>query len=135
MGNTLESDRRSAPVEDGMRPDMELKIIQEPIPHDQLIAMARATHGDMVKIVVDIERGILALGGEWHAEGEEALLEDGSKQANLWGANIYPDKAGDERIEYTSLINIRPKAGNRSMVVESSTIRQEMRKIIDRLLL
>ena len=117
-----------------MCPDMELKIIQELIPQDQLIAMARATHGDMVKIVVDIERGILALGGEWHAEGEEALLEDGSKQANLWGANIYPDKAGDERIEYTSLINIRPKAGNRSMVVESYDTRDKIRGVAGRLL-
>ncbi len=114
---------------------MDLKIIREPVSHDEVAARARATHGDMVKVVVDIEKGILSLGGEWHAEGEEILLTDGSVQTNLWGANVYPEKIGEERVEYTSLINIRPRQENRSMVVESAEIRRKMKGIIDHLLL
>jgi len=113
---------------------MDLKIIREPVLHEELVAAARATHGDMAKVVVDTEKGVLALGGEWHAEGEEALLEDGSKQANLWGANVYPEKTGEEKIEYTSLINIRPKEGNRSMVIEPLDIRNKMKEVIEYLL-
>lgn len=45
-----------------------------------------------MKFVVDVERGILAIGGEMHAEAEQRLLEHGSRQANLWGANYYPGR-------------------------------------------
>ncbi len=44
-----------------------------------------------IKLAVDVERGVLAGGGEYHADCEEILLEDGSLQENLWGADLYPD--------------------------------------------
>lgn len=94
-----------------------------------------AHFGDMVKFVVDIEKGVLALGGEMHADCEELLLEQGSKQENLWGANLYPFREGEERIEYTSLINIRPSAGNRGMEIQDESIRRKMREITETLLL
>ena len=69
----------------------------------------------MVKYVVDVERGLIAIGGEMHVDGEQLLLESGSRQADLWGANYYPGRGTEGCIEYTSLINIRPSAGNRAM--------------------
>ncbi len=64
--------------------------------------------GDMVKYVVDVERGVVAIGGELHADAEQVLLEQGSRQADLWGANYYPGRRGPEScIEFTSLINIK----------------------------
>ncbi|HXK09243.1 MAG TPA: DUF5674 family protein [Vicinamibacteria bacterium] len=84
---------------------------------------------DMVKYVVDVERGIAAVGGEMHADGEQALLEDGSRQADLWGANYYPGRGPAECIEYTSLINIRPAAGNRSMEIQDAAIRDRVREL------
>ena len=66
---------------------------------------------DMVKYVVDVERGVLAVGGEMHSDAEQVLLEDGSRQADLWGANYYPGRGREECIEYTALINIRPAQG------------------------
>jgi hypothetical protein len=74
---------------------------------------------EMVKYVVDVERGVAAVGGELHADAEALLLEDGSRQADLWGANYYPGKGPEGCIEYTSLINIRPAHGNRGLQIES----------------
>ena len=82
---------------------------------------------DMVKYVVDVETGAVAVGGEMHADGEEALLEEGSRQPDLWGANYYPGRGREECIEYTSLINIRPAQGNRSMEVETTALREQIR--------
>jgi uncharacterized protein DUF5674 len=59
----------------------------------------------MIKFVVDIRRRILAGGGEMHSDWESVLLDDGSEQDDLWGANWYP---ADQRITFESLINIRP---------------------------
>jgi hypothetical protein len=84
---------------------------------------------DMVKYVVDVERGVAAVGGELHADEEALLLEHGSRQEHLWGANYYPGRGPDACIEFTSLINIRPAAGNRSMVVEDEILRARIREI------
>jgi hypothetical protein len=84
---------------------------------------------DMVKFVVDVERGVAAVGGELHADEEALLLERGSRQEDLWGANYYPGRGEQDCIEYTSLINIRPAQGNRSMVIEDETTRTRVREI------
>jgi hypothetical protein len=84
---------------------------------------------DMVKYVVDVSRGVAAVGGEMHADGEEALLEDGSRQADLWGANYYPGRGRDECIEFTALINIRPAQGNRSMEIGDPAVRDRVRDL------
>lgn len=84
---------------------------------------------DMVKYVVDVERGVVAVGGELHADAEELLLDDGSRQEDLWGANYYPGRGPDGCIEYTSLINIRPSQGNRSMVIEDPELRERVKAI------
>jgi hypothetical protein len=84
---------------------------------------------DMVKYVVDIERRVAAVGGELHADAEQLLLQSGSRQADLWGANYYPGKGPEECIEYTSLINIRPAQGNRSMLIADPGLRGRVREI------
>ena len=83
---------------------------------------------DMVKYVVDVERGVVAVGGEMHADAEQVLLEDGSRQADLWGANYYPGRGREGCIEYTSLINIRPAPGNRSMEIQDPAVRERVRE-------
>jgi len=84
---------------------------------------------DMVKYVVDVERGVVAVGGEMHADAEQLLLEDGSRQADLWGANYYPGRGPEECIEYTSLINISPARGNRSMEIQDPAARARVRDL------
>lgn len=82
----------------------------------------------MIKYVVDIDKRLIALGGEMHADAEQILIDSDSLQENLWGANIYPWKNPPE-IEYTSLINIRPTIGNRSMEIQDEKIREKVKSI------
>ena len=80
----------------------------------------------MIKIVVDIRRRVLAGGGEMHSDCEAVLLDDGSEQDDLWGANWYP---ADREIIFESLINIRPRLGNRSILIQSEEIRQKVESV------
>jgi hypothetical protein len=80
----------------------------------------------MIKIVVDIRRRSLAGGGEMHSDCEEVLLDDGSEQDDLWGANWYPD---EQRIAFESLINIRPHLGNRNILIQDEGLRQKVESI------
>ncbi len=92
--------------------------------------MAAGTFGNMVKAVVDVDREIVAVDGELHSDLEAMLLEDGSRQANLWGINLYPDLPADEFIEFDSLINIRPSQGNISRGVEDEAVREKIVSIV-----
>src|SRR2546425_1002593 len=85
----------------------DILVLERRIARDDLVRLLRL-FGDMVKYVVDVERGVVALGGELHADAEQVLLEQGSHQADLWGANYYPGHGREGCIELTSLINIRP---------------------------
>ena len=109
---------------------MNIKIIDKKITKSELRKIAEEFYGDMIKGVVDIEREILAIGGEYHMDANEVLIKNYSKQQNIWGFNWYFDKLGDERIEYISLINIRPKQGNRVMEVQNASLRDKMKNII-----
>src|SRR5205085_1148001 len=95
----------------------------------ELARLVQLFFGDMVKYVVDTERRVAAVGGELHADAEQHLLEAGSRQADLWGANYYPGRGQDNCVEYTALINIRPAQGNRSMLIAEEAIRDRVREI------
>jgi len=121
---------------------MEPDSIQEPLlVRDQvtLAGVARRAEegfGEMVKAVVDVDRGWMALGGELHADEEQLLLEAGSAQAALWGINLYPARhPAEDWLEFDSMINVRPRQGNRSRGVEDaatrSAIAAALRKLVD----
>jgi hypothetical protein len=112
-----------------------MELIAEGIPLVRLREMAERTFGDMVKAVVDIERGIMAVDGELHSDEEELLLRDGSQQASLWGINIYPEAGVEDWIEFDSMINLRPSQGNRSRGVEDPQRRRRILDIVSRLVL
>jgi hypothetical protein len=95
--------------------------------------MAAAQFGDFVKAVVDVEHGVMAIGGELHADEEALLLEQGASQAGLWGVNLYPDRPAPELIEFDSMINVRPSQANRSRGVEDVAVQQRIREIVGRL--
>lgn len=113
---------------------MEITIIKDKISREQIRQLAQERFGNMIKAVVDIEQGIMAAGGEWHADAEAVLLQDGSKQENLWGINIYPDNSDESLIAFVSLINIRPRVGNRSMEIQDPVIREKIQGIVTRLI-
>jgi hypothetical protein len=100
---------------------------------DEIRALAASRFGDMIKGVVDLERGILLLDADLHADQEAAsLLADGSKQASLWGINLYPDVAVEDWLEFDSMINLRPSFGNRSRGVDDPATRAAIAGFIDR---
>ncbi|MEI8014849.1 MAG: DUF5674 family protein [Nitrospira sp.] len=112
---------------------METRVIRDTVSRDDLTEIAKQQFGEMVKAVVDIEQGIMAIGGELHSDEEAVLLDQGSVQRHLWGINLYPDKPMAEWIEFDSMINVRPSAGNRSRYVESSEMREAIKRIVNRL--
>ena len=114
---------------------MDIKIFKSQVPKNELLALAKSGYGDMVKGVVDINKHLLALGGELHADAEQILLDQGSKQADLWGFNIYPEKSKDEYLEYTSMINIRPRQGNMSREIKDSNLCEQIKNIIDEMVI
>ena len=104
-------------------------LLEERIEPAELARLVALFFEDMVKFVVDVRRGIAAVGGELHADAEAVLLEAGSEQQDLWGANYYPGRGEEGCIEYTALINIRPAQGNRSMEVEEAPVRDRIREL------
>jgi len=111
----------------GDAPD--IVIVDRRIEAEELRRLVGLFFEDMVKYVVDIERGLAAVGGELHADAEQLLLQQGSRQADLWGANYYPGKGPEGCIEYTSLINIRPAQGNRTMLIADPALRERVRDV------
>ena len=96
----------------------------------ELREMAASRFGDMVKAVVDISRGIMAVSGELHSDEEALLLEDGSHQTDLWGINLYPAEPGDGWIEFDSMINVRPSQGNRSRGIDNQSTQAAIRRVV-----
>jgi hypothetical protein len=84
-----------------------------------------------IKRAVDVERNILAGGGEYHADCEEVLLEDGSRQENIWGADWYPES---RTVGFGALINIRPQQDNRGMEIENPRLRERIETVVRTLL-
>lgn len=110
---------------------MRIEIVTAPITRKKAREIAKEFYGDMVKGVADIERSIIALGGKWHMDANNRIVAAGSNQTAVWGFNLYPDKEGEERVEYIALINIRPALGNRDMYIKSSEIRKKIRNVLD----
>ena len=110
--------------------DIPLRIVREPIARGDLAVIAATQFGDMVKAVVDVEQGRMAIGGDMHADEEAMLLDAGSRLRDLWGINLYPGERGEGWIEFDSMINVRPAHGNRSRDVEDDELRQSIRRIV-----
>lgn len=104
--------------------------VEEKITKAELSKLAKDRFGDLVKAVVDVERRLMMVGAELHADEEALLLEEGSRQRDLWGINLYPEKSGEEWIEFDSMINLRPSQGNRSREVEDPMVRQKIEEIV-----
>jgi len=105
---------------------------QDTISIDEIRVLAASRFGDMIKGVVDLERGILLLDADLHADQEASLLADGATQESLWGINLYPDVAGEDWLEFDSMINLRPSFGNRSRGVDDPVTRAAIAGFIDR---
>lgn len=107
-----------------------MQIIKEKILLKDVVNLAKAGFGNLVKAVVDIEKGTMAIDGDLHSDEEALLLENGSQQKNLWGINIYPLQSGPEMIEFDSVINIRPSQNNNSRGLDNPEIQKKIIEIV-----
>lgn len=113
-----------------------MQLVTEKITLDELRAMSTKMYNHLVKAVIDIEKNIMVVDAEFHADQEEFLLRNGSEQEYLWGINLYPDKWGTESfIEFDSMINIRPSWGNGSRSVENPEIQKKIINMVNKLVL
>ena len=107
---------------------MSILFIREKVTPEQLQEMLEY-HGKVnyVKCAIDVELGILAGGGDAHADCEQVLLEAGSEQRNIWGSGWNWQK---QEVKFDSLINIRPRDGNRQHELQDPALRERVREII-----
>ena len=107
-----------------------MKTLSKPISLLELKEIADHLFGNLVKAVVDIEKEIMTIDAELHADEEALLLQNGSKQENLWGINLYPELKGEDFIEFDSMINLRPSVGNKTRGVDNPKIRVKIAQIV-----
>ena len=112
-----------------------MKIVTDGINIEELRQMGPKMFGNLVKVVVDIEKGVMAIDAGLHADEEQLLLENGSEQKNLWGINLYPEIKDENWIEFDSMINLRPSQNNRSRGVEDEEIRKKIINIVNKLVI
>jgi len=111
-----------------------MKTIRTPVSLNELWINREVDFEELVKIVIDVQKGILAADAEMHADLEKELLDAGSRPQDLWGANIYPTREYANRLEFTSFIKIRPGQGNNSMEVINIDIQNRISEIVNRLI-
>jgi hypothetical protein len=96
----------------------------------ELRRLAAARFGDMVKAVVDLERQVMIVDADLHADQEAQLLAEGSRQEDVWGINLYPDLPESDWLEFDSMINLRPSFGNRSRGVDDPATRERVANLV-----
>lgn len=110
-----------------------MRIIKDKISRTELKEMSAKMFGNLVKAVVDVDLEIMAVDAELHSDEEAMLLANGSKQANIWGINLYPAMSGDDFMEFDSMINLRPSQNNRSRSVDDEATRNKIKQIVNNL--
>ena len=98
--------------------------VDKKISLEELKVLSEKMFDNLVKAVVDIDKGIIVVDALMHADIETQMLEDGSKQGDLWGINIHPAVLDEDWIEFDSLINLRPSWGNRSRGVDDPGVQK-----------
>ena len=111
-------------------------IVKDKITLRELERMAKNMFDDLVKAVVDVEKGAMAVDAPMHSDEEAELIQNGSKQQNLWGINLRPTFFGtDDFVEFDSMINLRPGQNNRSRSVDDPKLREKIIKIVDKIVI
>ena len=114
-----------------------MKILKTPIKKQELVESSINFIDDSaIKAVVDVERQVIAVDSPMHYDCEQLLLENGSRQENLWGINLYLDADSiDDLVEFDSMINLRPAQGNRSRNVEDPAIQAKIKEVVQKWLI
>lgn len=113
-----------------------MKIVKDKIEISELKEAAKKMHDDLVKAMVDVEKEIMAVDAGLHADLLEFLIEkENSEPKDIWGINIFPDKIGDDLIEFDSMMNIKPAFNNKTRGVDNENIRKKIIDIVNKLII
>lgn len=107
-----------------------MKVLDEVIDKSELQKAQNIFEGPMVKAVVDLRRGIVAIDAEMHADLEQFLLGDGSEQDDLWGINLWYEDEGEDLVEFDSMINVRPRQGNMTRGVDDTERQRQILELV-----
>ncbi len=109
-----------------------MKLLSDKITITELQEMASTGFGNLVKAVVDVDKGLLVVEAELHSDQEGYLIDQGSRQEDLWGINLYPEfpKMDENFVEFDSMINLKPSFKNGSRMVENPLIREKILEIV-----
>ena len=109
---------------------MNILILNSKATDDEIKQISEHFDG-YVKVVVDIEKEILCAGADRHVDEEQMLLENGSKQSDLWGGGLDIETG---EIDYNSMINLRPNQDNPSRDILSTEIRKKFDEVVNKIL-
>ncbi len=109
---------------------MEILLVDTPISREQLKGIGEPQFGSYAKAVVDVNKAIMAVGGDFHADEEAFLLDLGSSQKDLWGINLHFDLQLPDMVEFDSIINLRPSQGNPSRGVVAAALRERIVQVV-----
>jgi len=107
-----------------------MRIVDKKISRKELLTMSEKMYENLVKAVIDVEKGIMVVDAGLHADQEALLLSQGSLQKNLYGINLYPARPDEKMIEFDSMINIRPGFGNSSRGVDDKQAQEKIKTIV-----
>lgn len=111
-----------------------MKLVDKAITFEELKKISTTMFGGLVKAVVDIEKEIMVVDAGMHADEEKYLMENGSKQDDIWGINLYPEQKDNNFIEFDSMINVRPRLNNFSRGIEDEKLKEKIITIVNKLI-
>jgi len=106
-----------------------MEIIEKALTKEEIKNLGRK-YGRYMKVVADLENGILIIGCSLHVDGEKMLLEKGGKSLNIWGGGL---NFRTKEIDMTAILNLRPKLNNPSMEIIDFKRREKFFKIVKKL--
>ena len=92
-----------------------------PFTNDE-IQKLKETFDIYIKTVIDIEKKVCSAGCDRHFESEKILLEEGTRQSDIWGGGVDLET---KTIDYNSFINIRPADNNTSNEIQDLDVRKK----------
>ncbi len=92
---------------------------------------AREVYSDYIKTVIDVDKNILAVGGEYHIDCEEALIQEGSKLQNLYGGGY---RVSTHEVEYMAMSNFKPNLGKTTYEIMDPIIREKLLELTQKYL-
>lgn len=92
---------------------------------------AREAYEDYIKTVVDIDKNVLAVGGEYHIDCEEVLIIGGSKPENLYGGGY---RVSTKEVEYVAMSNYKPALGKVTYEIMDESVRAKLKELTEKYL-